>query len=169
MFAAAAFVVLSGANQSLAQNLEQDFASLLERCRQSIETSGEFNSEGLQRHSVVDAHRLNWGAESNQAGWSYPDSEMYVVLTEWTSADGQIRRLCDVRLVNEERVLDSVEQGLVLRHFLLTKTQLIGIGTHEIDEGLPPIPPLINAAFLLLGRNPNGCSVTTNFALSTRW
>lgn len=164
--AAAALVILSGANQSVAQDLEQDFATLLNRCRHSIEMSTEFDSKGMQPYSVSDAHQRNWGIESAQAGWRNPASEMYVVLSHWTAADGQRRHLCDVRLADEERVLDSVEQGLIIRHFLMIKTRLVGAGTHEVDRGLSMVPPLINDAFLLAGRNPDGCRVTTTFALS---
>lgn len=161
-----AFAVLVGGKQAHAQNLERDFANLMERCRASIEKSIEFDSQGLQPHSVATKYKRDWGAQSQQTAWIVPDSVMHVVVTEWTSVDGQVRHLCDVGLSNEERVLDKSEQGLLLRHFLVTQSHLIGAGTHVIAEGLSPIPPLINAGFLLKEKNPNGCSVITSFTIS---
>jgi len=93
-------------------------------------------------------------------------SEMYVVLTEWTSREGQTRRLCNVYLYDEKRVLSKKEQKLLLGQFRVTRDKLIGLGTHKVDEELSSIPPLVNSAFLLFERNPNGCSVTTMLAFS---
>lgn len=95
-----------------------------------------------------------------------PTSEFYVVLTKWVSQDGATRRLCYIMLADEEYTLSAVEQALLLRHFLVRQVQLIGGGTHEIDRRLSPIPPVVNAAFLLSERNPNGCVVSNNFSFS---
>ncbi len=161
---ASVFVVFGGGVQ--AQELKRDFEDLLERCRISVETSTDFDSTGLEERDVAKRHLRDWGTTINHAGWMAQGSETYVVLTEWTSRDGQVRHLCDVRLFDAERVLDEIEQGLLLRSFLIAQTQLIGLGTHEIDRALSPIPPAVNAAFLLSERNPNGCSVTTVFGIS---
>lgn len=157
-------MVCGGSVQAL--ELERGFEDLLERCRVSVETSSDFDRTGLQEREVPERHLRNWGTTSNQTGWMAQGSETYAVLTEWTSRDGQVRHVCDVRLFDEERVLDENEQGLLLRRFLIVQTQLIGLGNHEIDKGLSPIPPILNAGFLLSERNPNGCSVTSSFAIS---
>jgi len=158
------YVVSGGSAQAL--ELERNFEDLLERCRISVETSSDFDKTGLEERDVAERHLRDWGTTINQTGWMARGSETYVILTEWTSRDGQVRHLCDVRLFDAERVLDEIEQGLLLRRFLIVQTQLIGLGTHEIDKTLSPIPPALNAAFLLSERNPNGCSVTTTFAIS---
>ena len=149
-----------------AQSLIQDFEKLFERCRMSIETNSVFNSGGLERQDIPEHHARNWGTSSTQEAWVFPGSQLYVLLTEWTSRDGTVRHLCDIRLVDEEYVLQPSEQALLLRHFLIRQVELIGAGTHELDNRLSPIPPNINAAFLLLDRNPNGCVVTNSFAFS---
>lgn len=151
--------------QLYAQDLEQDFANLLDRCRTSIETSAEFDSYGLQPRSVAERHLRDWGPATKYAGWMDAKSEMYVVLTEWTSREGQTRRLCSVYLYDEKRVLSKKEQELLLGQFRVARDKLIGMGTHRVDEELSSIPPLINSAFLLSERNPNGCSATTMIAL----
>lgn len=152
--------------QLFAQDLEQDFAHLLDRCRTSVEMSAEFDSYGLQPRSVAERHLRDWGSAPKHAGWMDAQSEMYVVLTEWTSREGQTRRLCNVYLYDEKRVLSKREQELLLGQFRVTRDKLIGMGTHEVDEELSKIPPLINSAFLLSETNPNGCSVTTMLAFS---
>ena len=58
------------------------------------------------------------------------------------------------------------DQALLLRHFMIRQVELVGAQTHEIDKKLSPIPPLVNSAFLLSDRNPNGCIVTNTFAFS---
>lgn len=149
-----------------AQDLTSDFGNLFDRCRVSIETSKIFIGDGLQEGNVQKRHVRDWGATSRQTAWMLPGSEFYVVLTEWTARDGTIRHLCDVRLIDEDRVLEKEEQGLLLRQFFVTQIQLIGAGTHKIDKSLSPIPPTINAAFLLSEKNPNGCSVTNTLSFS---
>lgn len=149
-----------------AQSLFQDFENLFERCRLSIETNSTFSSGGLEGRDVPERHARDWGTSSTQEAWTPPESELYVLLTQWTSRDGTERRLCDIRLVNDEYVLRPSEQALLLRHFLIRQVELIGAGTHELDRRLSPIPPAINAAFLLVDRNPNGCVVTNTFAFS---
>lgn len=149
-----------------AQGLLHDFASLFERCRVSIEMNSEFNREGLEEKSVAERHARDWGMHSNQRAWMRPGSELYVVLTGWSSREGTTRHLCEVRLADEGRALDAVEQALLLRHFLIEKVGLIGAGTHEIDKKLSPIPPLVSEAFLLSERNPNGCRVSSNLSFS---
>ena len=149
-----------------AQSLTQDFESLFERCRTSIETDLAFESEGMERRGVPVHHARDWGTSSTQEAWFFPESELYVLRTEWTSRDGIERHLCDIRLVDEEYVLPPSEQALLLRHFMLRQVELIGAGTHELDKRLSPIPPAVNAAFLLVDRNPNGCVVTNSFVFS---
>ncbi|MEI4490724.1 hypothetical protein SAMN05216376_11786 [Mameliella alba] len=151
---------------SYAQSLVQDFDDLFERCRASIETSSVFDSEGLQRRNVPERHARDWGVSLAQEAWGVAGAELYVLLTEWTSRDGTIRRLCEIRLANEESLLGPGEQAMLLRQFLILQVELIGAGTHEIDNQLSPIPPLVNAAFRLLDRNPNGCIVSNSFAFS---
>lgn len=147
-----------------AQSLIDDFDNLFERCRLSVEANLAFESEGLERRDVEERHARDWGTYSSQEAWMPPASELYVVLTKWVSRDGTTRHLCDVMLANEEHTLGAVEQALMLRHFLVKQVQLIGAGTHETDRNLSPVPPIVNAAFLLSDRNPNGCIVSNNFA-----
>ncbi|MCG7519749.1 hypothetical protein [Ruegeria sp. Ofav3-42] len=149
-----------------AQNLVQDFENLFERCRVSVETSSVFDSRGLQRQEVPQRHERDWGMSSAQEAWVSPGSEWYVLLTEWTSRDGTKRHLCNIFLNEEEYILGSVEQALLLRHFLMKQVELISAGTHENEVQLSPISPLINAAFLLSGKNPKGCIVINSFAFS---
>lgn len=153
-------------NQSYAQSLVQGFDDLFQRCRTSVETNALFDSAGLKRRNVPERHSREWGVSSEQKAWGIAGSELYVLLTEWTSRDGSLRNICDVRLANNQRLLDPAEQALLLRHFFIMQVQLIGAGTHEIDNQLSPVPPLVNAAFLLLGRNPNGCVVSNSIAFS---
>lgn len=163
----ACIIAAWGASSTLyAQNLEQDFENLLERCRASIEMGAAFERHGMQQRAVAKPHLRNEGFANNQTGWMGPQSELYVVLTEWTGRDGQTRRRCDVQLSDEDRILSKGEQGLLLRHFVITKKRLSGLGAHEIDTQLTSIPPLINDAFLLSHRNPNGCRVVTRFVVS---
>lgn len=149
-----------------AQGLFHDFENLFERCRLSIETSSEFNSGGLERLDVPEGHERDWGMSSTQDAWAPPASALYVLLTQWTSRDGNKRHLCDIRLIDEEHVLQPSEQALLLRYFLIRQVELIGAGTHKADTSLAPIPPAVNAAFLLVDRNPNECVVTNTFAFS---
>ncbi|NBE30682.1 hypothetical protein GVY41_06635 [Frigidibacter albus] len=167
-FYLSAFVLAACASggQLFAQDLEQDFSNLLDRCRTSIEMSAEFDSYGLQSRSVAERHLRDWGSAPKYAGWMDAQSEMYVVLTDWTSRDGQTRRLCNVYFYDEKRVLSKTEQSLLLERFRVTRDKLIGLGTHKVDEELSSIPPLVNSAFLLSERNPSGCSVTTMIAFS---
>jgi hypothetical protein len=153
-------------NPIQAQSLVQDFEHLFERCRIYVETNSAFDSGGLQRRDVADNHARDWGVSSAQTGWFSPGSDLYVVLTEWTSEDGTVRHLCSVRLAEEYFLLGPVDQALLLRRFLLKQVELISAGTHEIDRMLSPIPPVVNAGFLLLDRNPNGCIVSNSFAFS---
>lgn len=151
---------------TLAQGLLDDFEILFERCRVSVETLTAFDTEGLQETSVAEGQIRDWGIASKQEAWKHSDSELYVVLTQWTSRDEVTRHLCDVSLADGKRSLDAVEQALLLRHFLVKQVQLIGAGTHEIDRRLSSVPPLVNGAFLLSERNPNGCKVTNTIAFS---
>lgn len=155
-----------GCDPVQAENLVQDFERLFERCRISIESNLVFDSEGLQRRHVADNHTRDWGVSSAQMGWFQPGSDLYVVLTEWTSEDGTVRHLCSVRPAEDGFSLEPVDQALLLRKFLLKQAELVGAGTHEVDRLLSPIPPVINAGFLLSGRNPNGCIVSNSFAFS---
>lgn len=149
-----------------AESLIQEFENLFERCRASIEANSAFVSEGLQSRDVPKRHARDWGMSSAQQAWASPGSDLYVLLTEWTSRDGTVRHLCDVRLANEEHVLRPIDQALLLRHFMIRQVELVGAQTHEIDKQLSPIPPMVNSAFLLSDRNPNGCIVTNTFAFS---
>ena len=149
-----------------AESLVQDFESLFERCRVSIETSSLFDNGDLERRDVPDRHVRDWGVSSSQEAWIYPGAELYVLLAEWTSRDGTVRHRCDIRLFDEEYVLRPIEQALLLRHFLIRQVELIGSGTHEIDKQMSPIPPAVNVAFLLLDRNPNGCIVSNSFTFT---
>ncbi|MFT4960971.1 MAG: hypothetical protein ACI92Z_002057 [Paracoccaceae bacterium] len=149
-----------------AQTLELNFSDLFERCRSSVETSLTFDSGGLRATEVEKRHERSLGAMTDQTGWSLPVSELYVVLTAWTSHDGPTRHMCDIHVKDEERLLDASEQGLLLRQFLIHQTKLIGARTHEIDRQLSPIPPIINAAFLLSESNPRGCTVNNTLAMS---
>ena len=149
-----------------AESLEQDFEILFERCRVSIETNSLFDSAGLQSLDVPERHARDLGVSSSHEAWAFPGSELYVLLTEWTSRDGTVRHLCDIRLIEEGYVLRPIEQALLLRHFLIRQVELIGAGTHEIDRQLSPIPPIVNAGFLLLDRNPNGCIVSNSFTFA---
>lgn len=147
-----------------AQSLLQDFEDLFERCRASVETDSAFDTGSLQRRDVPEHHARDWGMCSTQEAWASPGSGLYVLRKEWTSRDGTVRHLCDIRLINEERVLEAGEQALLLRHFLVRQTELIGAGTQEIDRRLSPIPPIVNAAFLMLDRNSNGRKVSNNMS-----
>lgn len=153
-------------NPTHAQGLVQDFEELFERCRASVETNSVFDSRGLQMRDVPERHARDWGISSTQEAWTSPGSVLYVLLTEWTSRDDTERHLCNIRLANEEYVLKPGEQALLLRNFMINQVELIGVGTHEADKRLSTIPPLVNAAFLLLDRNPNGCIVSNSFAFS---
>jgi hypothetical protein len=146
--------------------LERDFEDLLERCRMFIETSSTFDSSGLQDTMVAERHVLNLGTDTKQTAWELSGSEFYAVKTEWTSRDGPVWHRCDVYLIDEERILEPLEQGLLLRRFLMLQVQLIGAGSHEFDRELSPIPPAIIAAFLLSERNPEGCKVANSVALT---
>ncbi|MBW4973412.1 conserved exported hypothetical protein [Roseovarius sp. EC-HK134] len=165
-FAAVVMASWAWSSPMNAQGLIDDFGNLFERCRLSVETNSAFESEGLQRRHVAERHARDRGMSSTQEAWMLPASELYVVLTKWVSQDGTTRHLCDISLADEEYTLSAVEQALLLRHFLVTQVQLIGFGTHEFDKRLSPIPPVVNAAFLLSDRNPNGCVVSNSFAFS---
>ncbi|NVO26698.1 hypothetical protein HJ526_04640 [Donghicola sp. C2-DW-16] len=141
------------------QGLLRDFDNLFERCRLSIETNSEFDHEGLEETEVL-ARDETWDRSDKQQAWIRAGSELYTVLTEWTSANGTTRHVCRVKFADASRVLDEVEQALLLRRFLIIQTKLIGKGTHDVDRKLSPIPPTVNAAFLLSTKNPNGCRVT---------
>ncbi len=156
----------SWGKQIHAQSLVQDFERLFERCRLSIETNSAFNSAGLEERDVPERYASDWGTSSTEEAWALPESEFYVLFTQWTSRDGTKRRVCDITLVDEEYVLRPSEQALLLRHFMIRQAELIGDGTHELDRRLSTIPPSVNAAFLLVDRNPNGCVVTNTLAFS---
>lgn len=150
-----------------AQTLTEDFSDLFERCRVSIETNAEFNSAGLEMRDVPERDARDWGVDSEQKAWASPESEFYVLLTEWTSRDdGTVRHLCDIRLAEEQRVLEPSEQALLLRHFMIRQVELISNGTHEKDSRLSTIWPIVNAAFMLSDRNANGCVVNNDFAFT---
>lgn len=151
---------------TFAQDLELEFSDLFKRCRASIEANSAFDSDGLQAAEVAERHERDWGTNTEQEGWVSPGSEFYVVLTEWISDNGSSRRLCAIYLRDEDRDLTKSEQGLLLRQFLVTKNQLIGAGSHQIDRRLAPIPPLLNAGFLLSDRNPRGCRVAHSMVIS---
>ncbi|WP_152544605.1 hypothetical protein [Actibacterium mucosum] len=125
-----------------------------------------FDGEGLQRRNVPERHARDWGVNSANEAWGVAGSELYVLLTEWTSRDGTVRNLCSIQLANEKRVLEPVEQAMLLRQFLILQVELIGAQSHEIDRQLSSVPPLVNAAFLLQGKNPNGCIVSHSFTFS---
>lgn len=165
-FAAFVVAIWGWGSPIQAQGLMHDFDRLFERCRASVETSSVFDSEGLHRRNVAARHARDWGTSSTQEAWMPPGSKLYVVLTKWTSRDGTTRHLCDIRLASDDYLRDSVEQALLLRHFLIRQVQLISAGTHEIDAQLAPIPPLVNAGVLLSQRNPNGCIVSSNISFS---
>ncbi|OUD08491.1 hypothetical protein BVC71_13405 [Marivivens niveibacter] len=141
------------------QGLLRDFDNLFERCRLSIETNAEFDHEGLEETEVA-ARDEEWGRSYKQRAWVPAGSELYAVLTAWTTANGTTRHVCRVKFTDASRVLDEVEQALLLRHFFIIQTKFIGQGTHELDGKLSPTPPTVNAAFLLSAKNPNGCRVT---------
>lgn len=149
-----------------AQTLIQDFEILFERCRLSIETNSAFNIRGLESRDVPKRHARDWGKSSTQDAWALPESKLYVSLTQWTSQDGTERRLCDIGLIEEEYALREGEQAVLLRHFLIRKFELIGAGTHQLDNKLSPIPPVVILSFLLLDRNPRGCIVINTFSFS---
>jgi hypothetical protein len=148
-----------------AQSLMTDFENLFERCRMSVETNTAFDIEGLQPADVGERQIREWGINTAQEAWIPPGSDLYVVLTEWTARDGTTRNICDIYPADEKYPLNQDEQERLLQHFLMRQAELIGSGTHEIDTGLTPLPPMINAAFLKSVRNPNGCTVTNNIAL----
>ncbi len=147
------------------QGLLRDFDNLFERCRLSIETNSEFNHEGLEETEVL-ARDEEWDGSEKQQAWIRAGSELYAVLTERTSTNGTTRHVCRVKFTDASRVLDEVEQALLLRHFLIIQTKLTGQGTHELDGKLSPTPPTVNAAFLLSAKNPNGCRVTNVITLN---
>lgn len=149
-----------------AQSLVADFDNLFERCRISIESSAPFDATEMEKTKVQDRHERDWGITSEQVGWSLKPSILYVVSTSWTSRDGPTRHLCEIYLKDPERILTASEQGLLLRSFFVFQTRLIGAGNHDVDRDLSPIPPALNAAFLLSERNPRGCSVNNTIALS---
>ncbi|MBP0483636.1 hypothetical protein [Sagittula salina] len=165
-FAAFLIAVFCWGSPGNAQSLLHDFENLLERCRVSIEMNEAFDSAGLEQKSVEERHARDWGTHSDNVAWMRPGSELYVVLTEWTSHEGTTRHLCNVGLADEGRALDAVEQALLLRHFLIEQVELIGAGTHEIAGNLSPIPPAVNAGFLLSAKNPNGCRVISVLTFS---
>ena len=164
-FIIALTIVLRWNSPIHAQTLMHDFEILFERCRVSVETNSAFNIDGLQPRDVSKRQTRKWGIDTAQEAWIAPDSNLYVVLTEWTDHDGTIRHICDVHPADEEYRLDPEEQVRLMQHFLTKQAELIGFGTHAIDTGLTPLPPLISAAFLMSERNPNGCIVSNNIAV----
>lgn len=79
-----------------------------------VETNSVFDSGGLRRTDVVERHVRDWGMPSAQEARVSPESELYVVLTEWTSRDGSKRHLCEIILTDKEYILGSVEPALLL-------------------------------------------------------
>jgi hypothetical protein len=120
-YSALILAILGFGSPIYAQDFLDDFGDLFERCRVSVETSELFIADGLQEGSVEKRHVRDWGIASKQTAWMSPESEVYVLLTEWISQDGTTRYLCDVRLVDEEQVLEKAEQGLLLRHFFVAQ------------------------------------------------
>ncbi len=159
------FVLLNVGNPSHAGSLIDDFAGLFERCRISVENSSELDTAGLIPITVPEAAKGSWGADFTQDGWQLPGSGLYVVQTAWTNPSGQTRHLCDIYIEENRPALTAAEQGLLIRHFLVRQTQLIGEGTHQLEQALSPIPPLINLGFLLRDATPNGCIVVNSMAL----
>lgn len=159
-------ILLTLGKPAQASSLIADFADLFERCRLSIESASELDTAGLIPIPVPEPAKGRWGADFTQNGWQFPDSTLYVVQTAWTDEVGQTRRVCHIRLQEGRPVLTAVEQGLLIRHFLIRQTQLFGERTHKWDGELSPIPPAISLGFKMTAPNPKGCTVTNGLALS---
>lgn len=165
-FAALMAAILFWATSGHAQSLVQDFEDFFDRCRASVETNSDFDHQGMTERSIQKRHIKDWSKSTIQKAWTRPGSDLYVVLTAWTSYEGPTRHLCDINLADEARILSEVEQAMLLRAFMMDRAQRLGALTHEIAKGLSPIPPIVNAGYLLAGRNPNGCKVINDIAFA---
>jgi hypothetical protein len=153
------------ASSANAQNIEADFATLLERCRSSIEDATSLNTTGLLSVKIRPDH-LNSRQGYYQEGWALPSSYLYIIWASATLKDGRKSHICNVNILNSLRILEPTEQAVLIRHFLIRQTELIGGKTHELDRKLSPIPPVVNLGFLLSELNPRGCRVVSFFAMT---
>lgn len=147
------------------EEIVDDFFNLLDRCRVAIESSTKLETDGLISTAVESDHQKEW-RESYQSGFTIPNSRLYIVTTNWKSRDdGTERRLCKLYLKENAGRISVEQQGLLIREFLVYKTQLLANQDHKEIEGMTVLPPLLVMGFELTAQNVNGCHVVTTFAI----
>ena len=138
------------------------FLNLMERCRHSIETSTEFDSQGLE-HINTKTKIFKSKQQSEDVIWSAPNSP-YNVYVKSPKPNSETLHRCDVYLADGHH-MNANQQAMVIREFMILREKLASEQTHEF-KNISLKYPSIMLAFAPIEKNKRGCDVISTFVLN---
>lgn len=153
-------LLLSCPVQVAAQTYLADFQDALNRCQNSIETTGGFFDDGLERLDEANAELLS--NVRDHRIWRFPSSPLQVTYSTYDRG-GQLHSTCEVSLIKGATSLTSEQRASLLQSFTHMMEQQIADGTHERRDVIR-IPPIVNFSYGPLERGIHGCRVMISLA-----
>ncbi|GBD48234.1 hypothetical protein [Methylopila sp. Yamaguchi] len=154
-------LALGGAARALIDREPQDRISaewrdLAERCIASVERSAPFDASDLEAFTPPPALRADIKfRRDHQRAWIRNGSRFAVVETDLAKRPAAARS-CSIVLATTYDSLNEVEQGALIRTFLLLRRDLLSSSRYETPD-LAQIHPLIMLFARSIGRNARSC------------